>query len=85
VDRNVNVTGYGGGWGPYYGGNGGGWGAAAAGAVTGLAVGAMVGSLAANAQPMEVNNQTYYYDGQNYYQPCYQGSDSGYCVVSDPN
>jgi hypothetical protein len=84
----VNVTGYGGGWGPYYGGGGAWAGAAAgaaAGAVAGLAMGALVSSLPSNAQPMIVNNQNYYYDGTNYYQSCFQGSDSGYCVVQDPN
>ena len=82
VNRNVNVTG--GGWGPYYGG-GGGWGGVAAGAAAGLAVGTVIGALSANAQQMVINNQTYYYDGGNYYQPCYQGTDSSYCVVADPN
>jgi hypothetical protein len=57
----------------------------AAGAVAGLAVGAVVGSLSTTAQPLIVNNQTYYYDGGNYYQPCYQGSTSAYCVVPNPN
>jgi hypothetical protein len=53
--------------------------------VAGLAVGTVVGSLSSVAQPMVVNNQTYYHDGGNYYQPCYQGSTSGYCVVPNPN
>jgi hypothetical protein len=48
-------------------------------------VGTVVGSLSTAAQPMIVNNQTYYYDGGNYYQPCYQGTDSAYCVVENPN
>jgi hypothetical protein len=69
-------------WAPYYGPR---YGAAAAGAAAGLAVGAVVGSLSAAAQPMVVNNQTYYYDGINYYQPCYQGTDVNYCVVPNPN
>ena len=51
----------------------------------GLAIGASVASLPAAAQPMYVNNQNYNYDGTNYYQPCAQGSDMTYCVVSDPN
>jgi hypothetical protein len=76
----VNVSG----WGPYYGG-GPGWGGVAAGVAAGLAVGTVVGSLSSSAQPMIVNNQTYYYDGSNYYQSCYQGSDSSYCVVPNPN
>jgi len=78
----VNVSGYGGGWGPYYGG---GWGGVAAGAAAGLAVGTVVGALSASAQPLVVNNQTYYYDNGTYYQPCYQGASSGYCVVPNPN
>jgi hypothetical protein len=78
-NRNVNVSTN---WRPYYGPR---YGAAAAGVAAGLAVGAVVGSLSAAAQPMVVNNQTYYYDGTNYYQPCYQGTDVKYCVVPNPN
>jgi hypothetical protein len=48
-------------------------------------LGTVVGALSANAQPLSVNNQTYYFDGTNYYQACYQGTDSSYCVVADPN
>jgi hypothetical protein len=81
VSQSYNVSGGGGGWG-YYGGGGG---AVAAGALAGLAIGATIASLPAAAQPLDVNNQTYYYDGTNYYQPCYGGSDTNYCVVSDPN
>ncbi len=77
----MNVQG--GGWGPYYGGPG--WGGVAAGTAAGLAVGAVVGGLSSSAQPMVVNNQTYYYDSGTYYQPCYQGTESGYCVVPNPN
>ena len=44
-----------------------------------------IASLPATVQQLYVNNQTYYYDGTNYYQPCAQGSDMNYCVVSDPN
>jgi len=80
---NVNVVNVnGGGWGPYWGN---GWGAAAAGAVAGLAIGAAIASLPSNAQPVVVNNYNYYYDGVNYYRPCYQGPDVNYCVVADPN
>jgi hypothetical protein len=50
-----------------------------------LAVGTVVGALSAGAQPLAVGGQTYYYENNNYYQPCYQGSDSGYCVVQNPN
>jgi hypothetical protein len=78
ASRTVNVSG-GAGWG-YYGGGG-----AVAGAAAGLAIGAAIASLPGAAQPMVVNNQNYYYDGTNYYQPCYGGSDTNYCVVSDPN
>jgi hypothetical protein len=77
VNQTYNVSG--GGWG-YYGG-----GAAAAGVIAGLAIGATVASLPAAAQPLDVGGQTYYYDGTNYYQPCFGGSDSNYCVVADPN
>jgi hypothetical protein len=78
-NRNVNVSRN---WQSYYGPR---YGGVAAGAAAGLAVGAVVGSLSAAAQPLVVNNQTYYYDGTNYYQPCYQGTDVNYCVVPDPN
>src|SRR5271157_615050 len=62
VSRNVSVTAAGG-WGHY--GVGAGVGAAAVGAAAGLAIGATLASLPAAAQAMEVNNQTYYYDGTN--------------------
>jgi hypothetical protein len=78
-NRNVNVSRT---WQTYYGPR---YGGVAAGAAAGLAVGAVVGSLSAAAQPMAVNNQTYYYDGTNYYQPCYQGTNLSYCVVPNPN
>jgi len=70
-------------YGPGY--RGPGYGGVAAGVATGLAVGAVVGSLSAAARPLVVNNENYYYDGANYYQPCYQGTDVKYCVVPDPN
>ncbi len=56
----------------------------AGGAVAGLAVGATVAALSSAAQPVTVNNQTYYNDGGNYYQKCYEGTDVSYCVVPDP-
>jgi hypothetical protein len=80
VTHNVNVVG---GWGHY--GAGAVAAGAVAGAVAGLAIGATIASLPAAAQPLDVGGQTYYYDGTNYYQPCAQGSDMNYCVVSDPN
>jgi hypothetical protein len=48
-------------------------------------VGTVVGALSAGAQPLVVGGQTYYYENDTYYQSCYQGSDSSYCVVQDPN
>jgi hypothetical protein len=75
----VNVSGN---WNAYYGPR---YGGAAAGAAAGLAVGATVGYLSAAAQPVVVNNQTYYIDGTTYYQKCYQGSEVSYCVVPAPN
>jgi hypothetical protein len=80
VSQTYNVSG--GGWG-YYGAPAAG--AVAAGALAGLAIGATVASLPATAQPVQVGGQTYYYDGTNYYQPCYGGSDTNYCVVANPN
>ena len=80
---------YGGGWGtsygpawePYYGPD---WGSIAAGAVAALVVGTFLEILSGNVQPLTINGQTYYYDGTNYYQSCYQGTESGYCVVPPP-
>ena len=69
-------------WNPYYGPD---YGGAAAGAAAGLAVGAVVGTLPAAAAAQSVAGQTYYYDGNTYYQPCYQGTDVNYCVVPNPN
>jgi hypothetical protein len=60
-------------------------GTVAAGAAAGLAVGATVAALSAAAQPVVVNNQTYYVDGTTYYQKCYQGSEVSYCVVPNPS
>ena len=79
VNRNVNVSGN---WNAY---RGPGYGGVAAGVAVGLAVGAVVGTLPATAAARSVAGQTYYYDGGNYYQPCYQGTDVNYCVVPDPN
>jgi hypothetical protein len=86
VSHNVNVSG---GWG-YYGARpypaaGAAAAGAAVGVAAGLAIGASVASLPPAAQPIYVNNQNYYYDGTNYYQPCAQGADMNYCVVSGPN
>jgi hypothetical protein len=69
---------YGPGYRPRYGG-------VAAGVAAGLAVGAVVATLPARAAALSVAGQTYYYDGSNYYKPCYQGTDVNYCVVPDPN
>lgn len=80
VDRNVSVSA---GWGHY--GAGAVAAGAAVGAAAGLTIGASIASLPATVQQLYVNDQTYYYDGTNYYQPCAQGADMNYCVVSDPN
>ena len=79
VNRNVIVSRN---WNAY---RGPGYGGVAAGAAAGLAVGAVVGALPAAAAARSVAGQTYYYDGGNYYQPCYQGTDVNYCVVQNPN
>ena len=62
-----------------------GYGGAAAGVAAGLAVGSVVGALPAAAAAQSVAGQRYYYDGNNYYQPCYRGTDVNYCVVPNPN
>lgn len=79
VSRDVNVSG---GWNAY---SGPGYRPYAGAAVAGLAVGATVAYLSASAQPVVVNNQTYYSDGGTYYQKCYQGTEVSYCVVPNPN
>ena len=57
----------------------------AGGVAAGLAVGATVAYLSSAAQPVVVNNQTYYNDGGTYYQKCYEGTEVSYCVVPNPN
>lgn len=69
------------GWGPYYGGYVSDFGADMAAA---LALGTVVGDLPADVQTLIIDDETYYFDGTNYYQDCYQGIDSSYCVVPDP-
>jgi hypothetical protein len=76
----------GGGWdayyGPeYYGGEGGGLAAAI---IAALAIGTILEALPSAAAPQAYGGQTYYYDGTNYYQTCYQGTDVAYCVVPNP-
>ena len=78
-NRNVNVNQN---WNAY---SGPGYRPYAGAAVAGLAVGATVAALSAAAQPVVVNNQTYYSDGGTYYQKCYEGTEVSYCVVPDPN
>lgn len=75
---------HGAGWGGYYGDDYVG-GAVAVGALTGLAVGSMVESLPDSANLVVVGNQNYYLDNDVYYQSCYDGSMTSYCVVDDPN
>jgi hypothetical protein len=53
--------------------------------VAALAIGSAVASMPSSAQRLVVNDQPYYFDGTNYYQPCYQGADLHYCVVPNPN
>jgi hypothetical protein len=59
--------------------------AVAGGVAAGLAVGATVAYLSSAAQPVVVNNQTYYKDGGTYYQKCYEGTEVSYCIVPNPN
>jgi hypothetical protein len=73
------------GWGGYYGP---GWGGVAAGAAVGaaagLAIGASVAYLPPAATPIVVSNQTYYVVGSTYYQQCFTGAETSYCVVAPP-
>jgi hypothetical protein len=47
-------------------------------------MGAIIGSLPQNSQPVIVNNQQYYMSEGKYLKPCYQGSELRYCVVANP-
>jgi len=70
-------------WDAYYGPDYGGGGIAAF--IAGLAIGTVLAALPPGAVAQVLGGQTYYYDGSNYYQACYQGTDVDYCVVPDPN
>ena len=70
-------------WDAYYGPDYGGGGIAAF--IAGLAIGTVLAALPAGAVAQVLGGQTYYYDGSNYYQACYQGTDVDYCVVPNPN
>jgi hypothetical protein len=77
---------YGEAWAPYYGPDYGpdyGEGGLAA-FIAGLVIGTVLQALPPGAVAQIIGGQTYYYDGSNYYQPCYQGTDLGYCVVPNP-
>ena len=69
-------------WGPYYGP---GWGAAVPGAARALSTGMIVVGLPPAAVAQTVGGRKYFFDGNAYYLPCYQGSELAYCVVPDPN
>jgi len=75
----------GGGWDAYYGPEYGGGGGLAAAIIAALAIGTILEALPSGAVPQVLGGQTYYYDGSNYYQACYQGTDLDYCVVPNPN
>ncbi len=72
-------------WAPYYGPEYGGGGGLAAAIIAALAIGTILEALPPGAVAQAFGGQTYYYDGSNYYQQCYQGTDVGYCVVPNPN
>ena len=71
-------------WAPYYGPEYGGGGGLAAAIIAALAIGTILEALPPGAVAQMFGGQTYYYDGSNYYQQCYQGTDVGYCVVPNP-
>jgi hypothetical protein len=70
-------------WAPYYGPEYYGGGALGA-LIAALAVGTILEALPPAAAPQVYGGQTYYYDGTNYYEACYQGADLDYCVVPNP-
>lgn len=49
-----------------------------------LIVGMVVKAISAASDPVVVNNTTYYYDGDNYYEPVVDGMDTVYRVVDNP-
>lgn len=49
-----------------------------------LVVGMVIRAISAASDPVEVNNTTYYYDGDNYYEPVIDGMDTYYKVVDNP-
>lgn len=74
----VNVSA---GWDSYYAPGRGG---VAVGAATGLVVGAFFASLPLNAAAVVVSNDAYYVADGVYYQQCFTGTETGYCVVAAP-
>lgn len=49
-----------------------------------LIVGMVVKAISAASDPVVVNNKTYYYDGDNYYEPVMNGMDTAYQVAANP-
>lgn len=49
-----------------------------------LVVGMVISALSDSAEPTVVNNTTYYYDGDYYYEPVTDGMDTVYKVVDPP-
>jgi hypothetical protein len=49
-----------------------------------LVVGMIIAAISESATPMVVNNVTYYYDGDNYYEPVTDGLNTVYKVVEPP-
>jgi hypothetical protein len=45
----------------------------------------LVNALPSGAVARTVAGQRYFFDGNTYYLPCYQGADLAYCVVPDPS
>ena len=50
-----------------------------------LLVGMIIDKISDDADKVVVNNNTYYYDGENYYKPVQDGLDTVYEVVDDPD
>ena len=49
-----------------------------------LVVGMVIAAISESAEPTVVNNTTYYYDGDNYYEPVTDGMETVYKVVEPP-
>ena len=53
--------------------------------IGGIIIGSIINSVPEQSETVIVNNNTYYYDGTNYYEEVYDGPDVVYKAVPDPH